>query len=107
MIKGDCYKVAFDLMVDNKGFLLVHGLVKGQGDLAGTVIGHAWCEFQDCVFDYSNGHQLVTRKENYYAKGVVKVKRYTYEQALKLGFKHENYGSWDDEVCCPHQRGKK
>ena len=99
---GDCYNIAGRLIVDNKDWLLCHGIVDGQGQLTGQKIGHAWNEHQDVVFDYSNGKKIILRKEQYYALGKIKkVAKYNREEALSMMSRYEHYGTWDNSVKSP------
>lgn len=96
---GNCYTVAGNKVVQNKDWLLCHGIVDGRGPLLGQKIGHAWNEYQDVVFDFSNGHKVVVRKERYYDIGnIKKVIRYTREEAMKLLASKKHFGPWDKKV---------
>ncbi len=101
---GDCYNIAGNLIVDNKDWLLCHGIVDGQGPLKGQKIGHAWNEHQDVVFDYSNSKKVILRKEQYYALGnIKKVIKYKREEALRMMSRYKHYGPWDSSVKSPWQ----
>ncbi len=105
---GDCYGVAGNQVIENKDWLLCHGIVDGQGPLKGHKVGHAWNEYQDVVFDCSNGHKVVVRKERYYAIGnIKKIVRYTHQEAIKLMAKTKHYGPWDKEVQSPWQAERR
>ena len=92
---GDCYRIAANNVIDNKYLLLCHGIVSGQGKLKGKRIGHAWNELQDMVFDFSNGRQIIIRKEKYYRIGKIKkVKKYTRDEAIKLMLIYKSLGPW-------------
>ena len=78
-------------MLNNKHFVLVHGIVTGQGKLKGMKIGHAWIEIGDMVLDYSHGRRIVMKKKQYYRMGKIKkVRRYTVKEASKLMFKSKD-----------------
>ena len=97
---GDCFEVAAKNVMDNKHLYLVHAEVSGQGDLEGVRFAHAWCEVGDIVMDFSNGRNIVMRKEQYYKLGKVKkVKkkyaRYNFTEAMENLISSRHYGPWD------------
>ena len=97
---GDCYEAALEFMVDNHEqtdeFTLIHGIATGQGPIKGMLYGHAWVEQGDVVFDYSNGKQVVMRKEDYYALGSIsKTVRYTFDEMADLAVKTGHSGPWE------------
>lgn len=100
MKKGDCIKIAVDKLFDNKGWLFCYAYVSGQGKLKGQRILHAWNEYQDIqdiVFDYSNGKEIIMRKEAYYKIAKIKEKdvtRQMTDEVRKLMFKTGTYGGW-------------
>jgi len=106
---GDCYDVAGRMVMDgNEQFVLCHGLVTGQRELSGQIIGHAWCEIGDIVLDFANGKHTVMRKERYYEIGKIeKVRRYTQKQACEMMMLHKTFGPWDKEVETDWQRERK
>jgi hypothetical protein len=95
---GDCFEAAGNLVIELPDeAILVHGTVSGQGPLKGMRIKHAWCELGDVVFDYSNGKQIVMRKEQYYRIGKIRksqIKKYSKKQATKNMLRTGNYGPW-------------
>lgn len=97
MKKGDCIIVACQNILDNRDWLFCYSYVLGRGKIKGQRILHAWNEFGDVVFDFSNGCKIVMRKEEYYKlaeiseKEVVKQKR---EEVIKLMFETKTYGGW-------------
>ena len=78
---GDCYEAAGRYLTDAAfvgqadGYTLVHGVVSGQGPLAGRRIDHAWVEVDDgpvvMVVDVSNGRNLVLTRDDFYRLGRV------------------------------------
>ena len=96
-IKGNCIQVACERVLENKSFLFCYAYVMGQGDLKGQRILHAWNELGDIVFDYSNCHRIILRKEKYYSIAKIKEKDVTKQNAkevMKLMFETETYGGW-------------
>lgn len=94
---GDCYVVAAQTAQECPlpEMLIVHGEIVSGALLGHIVIGHAWNEVGDVVFDYSNGNKVATRKEKYYAvHKPTNIRRYTVEQALELMLETEHYGPW-------------
>jgi len=92
---GDCYEVHAKAIID--GLLpgmLCHGTVWHQET---GWHGHCWIEVNDdVVLDFSNGHQVIVRRDAYYELGKVKnVKRYNPEQARELMEKEGTYGEWE------------
>ena len=76
-VTGDCYEAAGRHVTDAwlrgeaEGLTLVHGIVSGQGALAGQRIGHAWTEFESgipMVRDVANGKNLVLPRALYYGE---------------------------------------
>ena len=95
---GDCYVAAGRYIMDNHNpkLVLVHGIVTGQGDIAGIQFGHAWVEDGDMVIDTSNGRDIQLPKQLYYALGNIETtKRYTMEKAMEKMLKIGHYGPWD------------
>lgn len=103
VIKGDCFKVAADYILDNchidSGLKLVHGLVTGQGKIEKLIYCHAWVEtpYFDMVIDKSNGNRITVPRQFYYDLGKIKiVRKYTADQARRLLLDSEKYGPWDN-----------
>lgn len=97
---GDCFKVAGEMVVHNKCLTLCHAKVMGQGDIAGICHWHARCELQDVVIDYSNGDQIVMRRENYYKIAQITeqdIRRYNRMEAMRLMLRHKHYGTFPEE----------
>lgn len=94
--KGNCVVVACQRAID-EGFLFCHARVMGQGELKGKRILHAWNEFNDFVFDFSNGHNIICRKEKYYGVAQIVEKdivRRTPDEVRNLMLKTGTYGGW-------------
>lgn len=98
---GDCFEAALELFLKFSSDLpngpkLVHGRVRGQGELCGVTFGHAWVEIGDVVFDYSNGGQLQMRKTQYYALGkIVDVEKYTFSRLFAEIDRTRHMGPWE------------
>jgi hypothetical protein len=95
---GDCYVNAFDYVLENPEWLLVHGVcICTGGPNVGKEFGHAWCEKGDVVFDAASGKEIP--KVLYYAFGNVGYTvTYTKEQARKKAVTTGIYGAWDETV---------
>jgi len=117
--QGDCFTAAlYELLpcfrdgtrpdlryVD--GLLLVHGLVTGQGRIAGIRHLHAWVETDAdenglvLVLDTSNGGYILTERAKYYHFGRVveqQLQRYTAKEALALVLSSGHCGPWNEEL---------
>ena len=103
---GDCFVKSAQLLlaasVDGVlGFddiRLVHGMVSGQGPLAGQRFVHAWAEVHDDVLDYSNGNRIIAPRELYYAVGEVveeELVRYNVAQYRYHVMSSDHHGPWD------------
>jgi len=80
---------------------LVHGLVTGQGSVAGIRFGHAWVEVGGMAIDPSNGRLLSFRCEFYYLIGQIRESELTRKKrdetrAKLIHFLH--YGPWGGEL---------
>lgn len=95
---GDCYEFACNKVVMEplEPWTLVHGIVIGQGKLAGVKIGHAWLERGDRVYDpYVGWFDL----DDYYKIGQIEyVRRYTADEARQNAMTHRHYGPWDETI---------
>ncbi len=106
---GDCMVAAANLVMNGeyngkkipKGAILVHALVRGQGELKGYRFAHAWAEKGDTVYDYSNGGKIVMERGIYYAIGGVKPNEkgayvtYTNAEMSRMLFLRKHYGPWE------------
>jgi hypothetical protein len=102
---GDCYEAHGRIMLEGgvRGLesesVLCHGLVTGQGPIAGERIGHAWIEIAGgaVVLDFSNGNNVCLPAAVYYGIGQIdpeEVKRYTRKEACKQMLTNEHFGPW-------------
>jgi len=98
---GDCYEAAGRYMMDHgagdKGLVLVHGEVTGQGPIEGLKFGHSWLEKDGMVIDKSNGRDLHLSVELYYRLGKIgdNVHKYDYKQFVEKVIKAKTWGPWD------------
>ena len=96
---GDCFVSALHNQVNHsrEGYILVHGIVTGQGVIEGIQYCHAWCEKGDMVYDLTlpSKYQKMP-KIQYYAIGNIEItKRYKPEQTYHMIEKYGTYGPWD------------
>ena len=104
--EGFCYDNASLYMERHssiKEMQLVHGVPLGTGgEIRGKRYGHAWVEIGSDVIDPSVPNPvLVINKQVYYAIGNIKeknVKRYSYEEMLKMMVKFQTRGPWDKNL---------
>lgn len=83
---------------DGENYILVHGLVNGQGILSGIKFVHAWVENGDMVIDKSNGRDINVPKVLYYALGNINPQetvRYTWKDVAEKMSTTGTYGPWD------------
>lgn len=94
---GDCYETAANLVIQmGNDATLVHGIVTGQGALAGIQYGHAWVIKGNTVYDYSNGRHLEIPVGVYYAIGQIELTvEYSYRETLEHLVNDGTYGPWD------------
>lgn len=99
---GDCYQANGRKILDkpeNSGWVLCHGLVTGQGKIAGLQFGHCWCEDDEQVYDYSNSRNITIPKVLYYALGnIEKVFRYKPSEVRKIVIEDGTWGPWEKEA---------
>jgi hypothetical protein len=94
---GNCYQAAYSSIDTNEIGELVHGVVTGQGPIAGVRMAHAWVEIGDLVFDTSTGVPVVMRREGYYELGEVRAeqcRRYTPAEARAHALRTRHFGPW-------------
>ena len=97
---GDCFVQALNTFLENpKKYILVHGVVTGQGPLAGVQYCHAWVidERKDIVIDKTLPKQYQEMPVGiYYWTGKISItKEYNYKEVLEMIDKYETYGPWD------------
>lgn len=116
--KGDCYEAAGTYMTmshmysnvpgididETFPYVLVHGEVMGQGELAGVPFGHAWVinRKHDTVIDKSNGRNIEMPRAVYYALGQIdrigNLHVYTFNEMREKVLKYKHWGPWDLET---------
>jgi hypothetical protein len=101
---GDCYEANGRKFMSeaifpgsDKGMVLVHGEVTGQGPIEGIKYGHCWIEDGGTVIDVSNGRNIRMDKGTYYMLGQIgdNVIRYKPEKFRKMVLKYEHWGPWE------------
>lgn len=97
---GDCFVVALHKFLENpKKYVLVHGVVTGQGPLDGIEYCHAWVidDRTDTVIDMTlpkNMQKLPV--DLYYNIGQISITReYNAAEVNKMIDKYGTYGPWD------------
>jgi len=92
--QGECYRLAASFVLDNEGWLLVHGVINPpRGPYADIDYAHAWCEKKDVVYEPVFNHFY--KKADYYKAYLPKVaKKYDKEEARKNLLKYETWGDW-------------
>jgi len=94
---GDYFIKACQMVSENPTFVFCYAKVLGQGPLTGIRFHHAWVELRDVVFDYSNGNNIVLRKELYYEKANIEeqdVVKQTSNEVILLMLQTGTYGGW-------------
>jgi hypothetical protein len=100
--KGDCFMVAWRMVLDHKHLTLAHGTAVGQGKIEGIHHAHAWCEYEEdgirwCV-DHSNGKEITFPAVIYYRIGqIYDVTLYERETALATAVRLGHFGPWEDD----------
>ena len=107
-IRGACFEVHARYMLDNPHtpFMLIHGIVTGQGSLDGKRFPHCWLVYDDVVYNFSIGadepDMFPVTLFNHLGQVTPTVEGsfFEYDQAtlrLKL-LEHEHWGSWDIDL---------
>lgn len=106
---GACFDNSFGVLVEFhmtgiESARLVHGIVTGDGsDIKGFKFLHSWVEIgtdEVVVVDAAKPERVIVQaRDVYYHRGCIeKVKRYTFEEALRLTVAFEHLGPWDDDL---------
>jgi hypothetical protein len=108
MKNGECYRLAAQLVMDNREYKLVHAEVTGEGPIKGIRYGHAFTTFTDessseWVFDPSGENETPVKvpKALYFKLGNInpdEIIEYPYEEVLENILKHETWGPWAEEA---------
>lgn len=101
MKKGNCFEANYKALLDKpfgQLWFLCHGVVTGQaGDVKNIRYVHAWLEYDEMVFDYSNGAIVVLPRADYYRIGRIEmVIRYNAREAMVIALTKCTYGCWDE-----------
>lgn len=114
---GDCFVVAFRLVVDSDEYRLCHGTVLRQED--GLRHWHAWVEQEmeatfllpdggtieaplHVAIDKANGNDVMLPVAVYYKFGRVDdLTTYSRVEAMRLAVSHGHYGPWQDTQTDP------
>jgi len=96
---GKCFEVAVLAALNNQDWVLVHGIVTGQGVLNGIKYVHAWAECNEEVIDLTAPVNLQRLpREVYYALGHVEyTKKYGHEEIVNNLLKFKHYGPWEQK----------
>ena len=94
---GNCFEVALHtFMEDPQNYILVHGVVSGQGPLDGIKYCHAWVLDGDTVIDNTQKKLNRLPKVVYYSLGDISITReYDSKDVYNMMEKYGTYGPWD------------
>lgn len=96
---GDCFKVALNTFFkDPVNYILVHGVVTGQGPLEGIQYCHAWVidKAGDFVIDNTQSRYKKMPLGLYYMLGNIEITReYDLKSVTEMMNKYKTYGPWD------------
>lgn len=113
--RGNCYQAAAEYLLDHGNRLgpaarLVHGMVSGQGPVAGMRFGHAWVEVGEEVIDPSNGRLVRLHREHYYFLGQIReaeITRYSHAETREKLLDFLHYGPWENKHPCGRAARRK
>ncbi|KZX78290.1 hypothetical protein A3715_28350 [Oleiphilus sp. HI0009] len=97
-------KLFKDLKININDLILVHANispVKEMNNTGCSTFGHAWLEYKDTVFDFSNYRQIQMSKKAYYAISQIgdeEAIKYSNIETREMLKKDGNYGQWDLEL---------
>ena len=97
---GNCFVVALHKFMENpQKYILVHGIVTGQGPLEGLQYCHAWVidERADKVIDMTlpTGSQQIPLGLYYWVGKIDITREYNAAEVSKMLDKYGTYGPWD------------
>ena len=96
--KGDCFQKALHLFFeDPKDSVLCHGIVTGQGPIAGIKYNHAWVEKDGMAIDKTINKEFPV-SVYYYLGKIEIVRKYKLDDVTKNMDKYGTYGPWDKEL---------
>ncbi len=93
---GNCYEVALNTFLRNpRKYILVHGVVTGQGPLEGLQYCHAWVIDGDTVIDNTTPTKRIPVDLYYYIGKIEITREYNASQVYRMLDKYGTYGPWD------------
>lgn len=95
---GNCFVVALNKFMEKPNkYILVHGVVTGQGAIEGLQYCHAWVEDGNTVIDMTLPEALQQfPKDVYYAIGHIDITRkYDVNEVMNKLDEFGTYGPWD------------
>lgn len=105
---GDCYIVGYNYFMknhsSNPNLRLCHGLVTGQGKIAGIKYNHCWVEDvkTETVYDMTMPEFFQNVNTNvYYYMGKINpndVFKYDFDEVIKKADEEQTYGPWEDKL---------
>lgn len=101
--KHNCYQNALEHVVENRDWMLVHGVCLGTGEQnLGQAFGHAWLEKElvpGLMMCYDPTHSMMVSAKTYYAAGMIGYTvRYSVQEAGRLYLRHNHFGPWDAKI---------
>ena len=96
---GRCYELSGNhvLFID-RAATLVHGIIHGQGQIAGFVFGHAWVEKDGLVLNPFGDDLINMTLDDFNARAVIDrtlTVSYDFEQAREQVLKWQHWGPWN------------
>lgn len=101
---GNCFVSSYQYFQSHihsdKDLKLAHGIIKGQGAIAGIWYVHAWCQDNHYVYDMTLPKQYqIMPIQKYYALSHAKdVVLYDQKQVAQNSLKFKTYGPWDKKL---------
>ena len=93
---GDCFVVALNTFLeDPNNYVLVHGVVAGQGPLEGVEYCHAWVIDDETVIDNTIPQKRIPVGLYYYIGKISITREYDKNDVMKMLDKYGTYGPWD------------
>lgn len=93
---GNCFVEALHTFLKNPTeYILVHGVVTGQGPLEGIEYCHAWVLDGDTVIDNTLQNNRIPAYLYYSIGNISLTREYDGQQVLEMMDKYGTYGPWD------------
>lgn len=91
---GNCFEDSLNKQLAEQSWVLVHGIVLGQGSIAaGLRYPHAWLERNGLCWDPNKN--VVHFKHHYYALGHIKwTRKYPIKKTGRMIIKYRTSGPW-------------